>query len=274
MNAGFVLENECALMQLSENQKSNRSWTLVYVKSGRGMYLIENDLRALNEGDLLLFSPKVCFSFASKDLGDEYNANLTATVLRFDANWLSSVLAAFPSCRSLILRIKELAGSYIVSGPKWIRMSSLLDEIRYCRDEEQPIKIFTLLELMSNTNDMKLLANHVYVDVQDAVQRKQRIDRYIDCNYCNKLTLENVAQYVGMSRVYFCNFFRNHYSEGFSDYLNRLRVERASVMLANTDKTMEQVANECGFKTVQYFTRAFGKVKGITPGAFRKTTKR
>lgn len=274
MKAGLVLGNEYELVQLSGSQRDNRAWTLVYIRSGRGMFLIENDLRALNEGDLLLFSPKSCFSFISKDLGDEYNVNLTATVLRFDTDWLNSVLAVFPSCRELILRVKEVVDSYVVYGPKWIRMSSLLDEIRYCRSEEQPIKIFALLELMSDTGDMRLLAKHVCEDVQDVAKRKQRIDRYVECNYCNKLTLEDVAQYVGMSRVYFCNFFRTHYGEGFSDHLSRLRVERASVLLANTDKTMDQIANECGFKTVQYFTRAFGKVKGITPGAFRKTSKK
>ena len=275
MKTGFVLGNECELIQLSENQKNNSAWTLVYIRAGRGMFLIENDLRALNEGDLLLFSPKASFSFASKDLGDEYNINLAATVLRFDSNWLNAILAAFPTCRDLVLRVKEVTDSYVISGPKWIRMSSLLEEIRYCRDEEQPIKIFALLKLMSDHHDMRLLAKRVSdTDVQDLVHRKSRIDRYIECNYCNKLTLEEVAQYVGMSRVYFCNFFKTNYGQGFSDHLNQLRVEKASVLLANTSKTMEQIANECGFTTVQYFTRAFGKVKGVTPGFFRKSAKK
>ena len=75
-----------------------------------------------------------------------------------------------------------------------------------------------------------------------------------------------------MSRTYFCQFFKTHYKEGFSDHLTRIRVEKASVMLLHTDKPIPAIAQECGFKTVQYFTRAFKKVKGVTPGAFRKNS--
>ena len=117
---------------------------------------------------------------------------------------------------------------------------------------------------------MKLLARHAAVDINDLSYRRQCIDRYIECNYCNKISLEDISGYVGMSRTYFCNFFRSHYGEGFSDYINRLRVEKASVLLATTEKSLEHIAQECGFKTVQYFTRAFGKFRQVTPGAFRR----
>ena len=274
MNTGYILGNERDLIQLSENQGSNKYWTLVYIRSGRGMYLVDGDLRALNEGDLFLFSPKMDFSFSTKDLGDEYNINLTASVLRFDSSWLDALLSAFPICRELVLRVKEVADSYVVRGPKWIRITSILDEISTCRNHEQPIKIFALLEMLSTREDMQILRQGHHGDFHDLSQRRLRIDRYIECNFCNKISLEEVSQYVGMSRIYFCNFFKSQYGEGFADYLNRLRVEKASVLLANTDKTMDQIAQECGFKTVQYFIRSFAKVKQVTPGVFRRTTRK
>ena len=273
MNLGYLLGDEQTLLQLTENQKGNTAWTLVYVRSGRGMYIIDGDLRALNEGDLLLFSPGVSFSFATRDLGDEYNVNLTATVFRFDSNWLESLLAVFPVCRELILKLREVVDSYTIRGPKWIKISSLLDDVLTCRSYEQPIKIFAILRLLSSPEDMFLLRKAVQIDAQDVTQRKIRIDRYIECNFCDKVSLEDISNYVGMSRTYFCNFFKVHYGEGFADYLNRLRVEKATVLLANTDRTLEQIAGECGFKTVQYFTRSFAKVKQVTPGAFRKAAK-
>ena len=274
MNMAYILSDEKLLVKLSENQRNNRYWTLVYVRSGRGMYLVEEDLRALNEGDILLFSPEVNFSFSMADLGDEYNVNLRATVLRFDSSWLDAVLTAFPVCRELVLRVKEVSDSYVVTGPKWIKTSSLLDEILTCPYYEQPIKMFALLELVSRPDDMLLLKRLPVSDSQDISQRKARIDRYIECNYCKRLSLEEISTYVGMSRTYFCNFFKANYGEGFADYLNRLRVEKASVLLANTDKRLEQIAQECGFKTVQYFTRSFAKVKQVTPGSFRRSSGR
>lgn len=270
MSAGYVLGNEVQLSKLADNQKNNKSWLLVYIRRGRGMYIVEGDLRALNEGDLFLLSPALNYSFATEDLGDEYNVNLSASFLRFDKSWLDALLNVFPMLSELVLKVREVSGAYAVKGPKWIRISSLLDELDMCDRQDQPLKIFALLGLISTPDDMALIKSPARQNVQEVSARKDRIDRYIECNYCKRLSLEEIAKYVGMSRIYFCNFFKMQYGEGFADYITRLRVEKAAVLLANTNKTLEAVAQECGFKTVQYFTRAFKKIKQITPGAFRK----
>lgn len=270
MTVGYTLQNQECLIKLSENQKTNRNWTLVYISRGVGMYILEDSLRSLNEGDIIVLPPNVAYSFASGDLGDEYNINLSATVLRFDKAWLDALIAAFPVLSEMVLKIKELRNPLTVKGPKWIELSSLLDDIMVCPPEEQPLKVFSILAQISTPSDFILIKDVYKRDVLDISERRSRIDRYLECNYSRKVTLEEVSSYVGMSRTYFSIFFKTHYQEGFSDYVTRLRVDKASVLLMNTDKPIPDIAKECGFKTVQYFTRAFKKVKGITPGTFRK----
>ena len=270
MNTGYLLCNQDGLIKLSDNQKNNKSWTLVYIKQGVGMYLLDGSLRCLNEGDVVILPPKVSFSFESEDLGDEYNINIRATVLRFDNAWLDSLLATFPVAGEMVLKIKELRNPLAATGPKWMKLSALMDEILSCRKSVQPVKMFAILELLTDPSDLILIKNIPVPDPEDVRERMNRIDRYLECNFCNKVSLEDVSNYVGMSRTYFSQFFKIHYKEGFSDRLTRIRVEKASRMLLNTNKSLSDVASECGFKTVQYFTRAFKKVKGITPGTFRR----
>lgn len=270
MNAGYTLSNEDGLLKLSDNQKNNRSWTLVYIKRGVGMYLLDGSLRCLNEGDVVILPPKVSFSFRTEDLGDEYNVNIKAAVLRFDNAWLDSLLAAFPVAGETVLKIKELRSPLAVTGPKWIKMSALLDEILSCRKSLQPVKMFAILELLTEPSELILIKNIGEPDPVDVRERLDRIDRYLQCNFCSKVSLDDVSKYVGMSRTYFSIFFKMHYKEGFSDHLTRLRVEKASVMLAHTDVPIPAIAAQCGFKTVQYFTRAFKKMKGVTPGSIRR----
>ena len=267
---GYILGNESYLSDLSGNQRNNRCWTIVYVKAGVGMYLLDGSLRCLNEGDLILLPPRIDFSFASDDLGDEYNINIKAAVLRFDSAWLDAVLVAFPVFSDTVLRVKELRGPLAVRGPKWIKLSSLMDEAFACDNALQPVKVLAILSLLSTPHDYVLIKDIRGCDAPNATEKKEKIDRYLECNYCNKVSLEDISRYVGMSRTYFCQFFKQHYKEGFSDHLTRVRVEKAAVMLLHTDKPLPAIAQECAFKTVQYFTRAFKKVKGVTPGAFRK----
>ena len=270
MNTGYLLSNQEGLIKLSDNQKNNRSWTLVYIKRGVGMYLLDGSLRCLNEGDLILLPPRVSYSFSSEQLGDEYNINLDATVLRFDNAWLDALVAAFPVSGEMVLRIKEIRNPVAIEGPKWVKLSRLLDSILSCDRREQPAMIFAILSLISTQDDYMLIKSVNECDSQDIAERKAKIDRYLECHYYNKVSLEEISKYVGMSRTYFSIFFKTHYKEGFSDYLTRLRVEKASVLLLHTDKSLPAIAAETGFKTVQYFTRAFKKVKGDTPAAFRR----
>lgn len=272
MASGYILGGGALLNELSVNQRNNIYWTVVYIKKGVGMYMLDSSLMCLNEGDLIILPPRISFSFSSKDLGDEYNINTTATVLRFDSAWLDALLAAFPAISQPVLRVKELRSPLSVWGPKWMKLSTLLCESLECEVSRQPLKIIEILLLLSTSDDFALIRQVDECDTQTTAERKSKIDRFLECNYCNRVTLDDISRYVGMSRTYFCQFFKTHYKEGFSDHLTRIRVEKASVMLLHTDKPIPAIAQECGFKTVQYFTRAFKKVKGVTPGAFRKNS--
>jgi AraC-like DNA-binding protein len=203
-------------------------------------------------------------------LGDEYNININAVILQFDQTWLDNLLKVFPLIGKQILSVKEIKNHMSVRGPKWMRMASLLSELGACAGEEQPLRILEILRLISSDADMVVVSEFDNTDVFTTASRIERIDRYLSCNYRNKVTLQDVSDYLGMNRVYFSMFFKTHYKEGFSDYLNRKRVEDAAVMLQNTDIPIPVIASECGFKTIQYFTRAFKKVKGVTPGEYRR----
>ena len=78
------------ITQSSETQKTNRYWTLIYVKSGAGLYILEGRLRGLNDGDLIIIPPRLSYSFAAVDLGGEYNENIDARTTNFSSSLFSS----------------------------------------------------------------------------------------------------------------------------------------------------------------------------------------
>ncbi len=79
-----------------------------------------------------------------------------------------------------------------------------------------------------------------------------------------------LAQRVGMSVENFIRWFRKHINETPASYVSRVRVRLASELLAVTDRSIEQIAEELGFPNRYYFTRVFGKQVGCGPAAFRQ----
>lgn len=267
---GYILGGIDLLTKHAENQKTNIYWTLIYIRKGIGMYLLDSDLRPVNEGDIILLPPKVSYSFSEAELGDEYNTNVDAVILRFDNAWLADLLAVFKTMNKVVLKIREIVDPHAVEGPKWMKMSALLDELSKAGASRQAVIILDLLELISSRKDLVRILRSEHSESLTLEEKKERIERYVSTNVFGKVSLEEVASYLGMNRTYFCLFFKKHYGKGFADYLNDLRVDKAAAMLLQGDRQIAEIARECGFKTAAYFTRAFRRSRGMTPGEYRK----
>lgn len=267
---GYILGGMDLLTKHAENQKTNIYWTLIYIRGGIGMYLLDSDLRPVNEGDIILLPPKVSYSFSEAELGDEYNTNVDAVILRFDNAWLADLLAVFKTMNKVVLKIREIEDPHAVEGPKWMKMSALLDELSKAGASRQAVIILDLLEFISSRKDLVRILRSEHSESLTLEEKKERIERYVSTNIFGKVSLEEVASYLGMNRTYFCLFFKKHYGKGFADYLNDLRVDKAAAMLLQADRQIAEIARECGFKTAAYFTRAFRRSRGMTPGEYRK----
>lgn len=87
----------------------------------------------------------------------------------------------------------------------------------------------------------------------------------IENEYASPLTLEELAQAAGMSRKYFCHFFKQMTRYSPIEYLNRHRVEVACYKLMAGLSNVTDIAYECGFNDLSYFIRMFKRIVGMTP---------
>ena len=84
------------------------------------------------------------------------------------------------------------------------------------------------------------------------------------------LTLGEVAEQVHLSKYYISRLFNQKLKLSFSDYLNMLRVRRATRLLENTDKKIADISEDVGFGSIRSFNRAFLGIMKMTPIAFRQ----
>ncbi|MFC4098425.1 response regulator transcription factor [Paenibacillus xanthanilyticus] len=96
----------------------------------------------------------------------------------------------------------------------------------------------------------------------------ERIRRYIQKNV-KDITLQAVADHVHLHPVYVSNLFKQETGENFSNYVLRLRMERAVELLKDTDWKIIQVAHEVGYQKPQYFIKLFKSHYGMTPQEFK-----
>jgi YesN/AraC family two-component response regulator len=97
-----------------------------------------------------------------------------------------------------------------------------------------------------------------------------RAKAYINENLQEDMTLADVAKAAFTSTFYICKLFKRHTGLNFTEYVSRLRVERAKELLANPNKRVSEIAFEVGFQSLTHFNRIFRRIVGESPTVYRE----
>ena len=93
---------------------------------------------------------------------------------------------------------------------------------------------------------------------------------YINTHLGDDITLELVADKLGITGTYLSTYFKNKKGVNFSDYINNVRMRKAQELLATTDLKVLDIASMVGYYSVNAFIRKFKKHTGVPPGEYRK----
>lgn len=93
---------------------------------------------------------------------------------------------------------------------------------------------------------------------------------YIEANYQDSITLEELAGIAGMNPKYFCRFFNSIIQQTPMNYVNFYRIEQATNLLCSTSLSVTEIGLECGFNDTCHFVKTFKKHKGVTPKQYQK----
>lgn len=92
---------------------------------------------------------------------------------------------------------------------------------------------------------------------------------YIDSNLDKRLTLDQVSSKVYLSDYYFSKLFKRETGLSFSVYLNARKIQKAMLLLKESDKSINDISDSLGFTRLSYFSQTFKKYTGVAPTKYR-----
>ena len=133
------------------------------------------------------------------------------------------------------------------------------------REHDSVVKLLTIF-----AQHLAMVSNQVLIRQQNAeLPVITRAKEYISEHQAEKLKLGQVAKAVNMSAFYFCKTFKKVAGINFTDYLSRVRIERAKNLLLNPNLRISEIAFEVGFQSLTHFNRVFKKIAGQSPTDYR-----
>jgi len=125
---------------------------------------------------------------------------------------------------------------------------------------------------------LKVFADHLSMISNQVLVREENTENpmitrakdYIERNQSEDISLAAVARAVNTSTFYFCKMFKKATGLTFTEYLGRVRVEKAKQLLLNPHVRVSEVAFEVGFQSLSQFNRVFKRITGQSPSDYRE----
>ena len=176
----------------------------------------------------------------------------------------------YPQIRSIRFGGRGLSACLTQAQLAALRRAMLLALSAYLRDApESPFacmaqgnEIFAML--LGNTPYRVLSDTENLTQTRNA-ERMHRILHYLETHYSEPVRLSEIAEREGLTQTYLSHLFREQLHIPFQDYLARLRLEAAMLLLRQSDTTLTDAAYACGFSDPKYLNRSFQKNLGMTP---------
>ncbi|MBI4659334.1 MAG: helix-turn-helix domain-containing protein [Verrucomicrobia bacterium] len=138
-------------------------------------------------------------------------------------------------------------------------------------------RVLSPKEYESMVKLLAIFAQHLSMVTNQIVVRQEnsepplitRAKEYIQGHQSEELSLGQVAKAVNTSTFYFCKMFKKVTGLNFTDYVSRVRIEKAKNLLLNPNLRISEIAYEVGFQSLTHFNRVFKKILGQSPTEYR-----
>lgn len=237
-----------------------RSYLCFLVEDGAGELVYEGRRYELKASDVVFVDCRKAYSHST---GEKDGQKL------WSLRWCHFYGAAMPA---IYAKYCERGGEPVIHAEDLSPYIAILSDIYnlagssdYIRDMRINERLNTLLTLLMESSWHK--------GSEQSAPKKLEINNiktYIDEHYAEKLTLESMASVFFIDKYYLARLFKAQYGVTLTIYLQQVRITHAKRLLRFTDKRIEEIAAECGIGDLNYFSRVFKKLEGLSPSEFRK----
>lgn len=217
---------------------------------------------------------------ADSQLFYDFNKQMDSALERLDK---SAVVSSIRFLREGIKKRPETSGHEIVQMTKEVCNLFLITirKNKFLLDENTTF----FEEFSSNVNNFgsvnslfNYLINSIVNLLDKIIEDKKQLDtkpirdakQYIQENYQNSITLEDVSTRVGFNATYFSSLFKKDTGYTFLEYLSEVRMNQAKILLKETNLGVAAICEKVGYSDVKHFTKMFTKHIGLKPNEYRK----
>ncbi len=246
---------------------------LIFILKGTVRIFLDGKLFNVKKDDLIIINSREAHYIESDDYETEY------IVIQFDPKMLQMSSTVFTL--KYILPFSGADKKY----PRLFNDETKIQDIKsrvtkiYEEDKERKYAyelavqgniIMLFLDIVRAWHDYGIDIKSDIVIKEKDVEWLNKATSFIAENYNQDISARDVSKVCLMSYNYFTTRFKQLLGRSYSSYLSTVRLQHAEHILISTDKSITEIAYDCGFSSTSYFISMFSQYKKMTPQSYRK----
>ena len=249
---------------------------LTLLETGRGQRLVGDSVETYEQNDLVLIGPGVPHTWCSQ--GSPLREGLAAShqsavVIQFKLHFLGETFIHAPEVQPIHELLERAAAGLVFGTSSGLDMvRQLLTALPDRAPGEQLLGLIQALYTLATTTDVRPLSSLGFQPIsrpRDHV-RIDTICNYFNSHYAQPMQLEVLAKQARMNPAALCRYFKRATGHTLTSYLNEIRISQASRLLIETQIPIVHVGSKVGYASHSHFNKQFNRIKGVSPGVFRK----
>ena len=265
-----------AIKPHTSKREKLQSYLCFMVEDGEGELVYEGKKYELRRGDVVFIDCRKAYSHSTG-----LNPNTELWSLRWCHFYGPSMPAIYakycergglPVIRGSDVSVDMARGDDMARGADMGQYSTIISDIYTLASSSDYIRD---MRINGKLNDLLTLLMESSWRQGNSTNAPKKMDissvkSFLDEHYKEKLSLESVASHFFIDKHYLARLFKEQYGVTLVTYLQQVRITHAKRMLRFTDKSIEEIGLECGIGELNYFSRVFKKLEGVSPSEFRR----
>lgn len=243
------------------------SWELSYILKGSGTRVLGNTVEIFTSGEVIFIPPNIPHGWFFDEFDYDKEGKIENITIIFDEKILGRCVAGFPETIAYIDKLKDYKQALKFEGKTLMSIQKLMTKMLTQNDMEQLASLFRLFTKIAEAKELRVVSN--FKKQNKGAGKMQEVSRFMVHNSHRKISLDEIAKYIGMNRSSFCSFYKREKGKSFFTALNEYRIDCSCVMLRETNKPIADICFAVGFDDIPYFNRTFKKLKGESPKDYR-----
>ena len=251
---------------------AHEEYELHLVLKTSGKVFVGDYVGQFSPGSLFLTGPNLPHNWVTEESSSDV-VTLRDMLINFNHNTLKKAFEAFPELAELdrLLESSRSGIEFKNYDPELAKKN-----LELIRDSQGMNRLMHFLNFLQELNEwsekVTLSLTKLNPNLSSSSQHRiNEVVNYVIDNYKNNISLVEAAKIANMSESAFSRYFMKTTGNRFSEFVSRIRLGRACVMLYETDKNISTIAFASGYNNLANFNRQFVKLKGMTPREYRKT---